>query len=98
MSVDDVDARGSASQHSGTYDSYDDDEELPRSSRSGQRSSGPASVVLGAATAAVVSSVVAIGLVLYTADKDKAGNVPNRLSFVAPPEPATPASRPVGGR
>ena len=97
VSVDDVDARGSASQHSGTYDSYDDDEELPRSSRSGQRSSGPASVVLGAATAAVVSSVVAIGLVLYTADKDKAGNVPNRLSFVAPPEPATPASRPVSG-
>ena len=93
VSVDDFDARGSASRHSSTDDSYDD-EELPRSSRSGQRSSGPASVVLGAATAAVVSSVVAIGLVLYTADKDKAGDVSNRLSFVAP-EPATPASRPV---
>jgi hypothetical protein len=95
VSVDEVDTRGSASQHTGTYDSYDDDDELPRSSRSGQRSSGPASVVLGAATAAVVSSVVAIGLVLYTADKDKAGDVSNRLSFVAPPEPTTPASRPV---
>jgi hypothetical protein len=96
VSVDEVDTRGSASQHPGTYDSYDDDDdELPRSSRSGQRSSGPASVVLGAATAAVVSSVVAIGLVLYTADKDKAGDVSNRLSFVAPPEPTTPASRPV---
>jgi hypothetical protein len=94
VSVDEADTRGSASQHTGTYDSYDD-EELPRSSRPVQRSSGPASVVLGAATAAVVSSVVAIGLVLYTDDKDKAGDVSNRLSFVAPPEPAAPASRPV---
>jgi hypothetical protein len=94
VSVDETDTRGPAAQHTSTYDSYDD-EELPRPTRSGQRSSGPASVVLGAATAAVVSSVVAIGLVLYTADKDKGGDVSNRLSFVAPPESAAPASRPV---
>jgi hypothetical protein len=94
VAVDDVDARGAASQRSGTYDSFDD-EELPRSPRSGQRSTGPASIVLGAATAAVVSSVVAIGLVLYTADKDKPGDGSNRLSFVAP-EPATPATHPAG--
>jgi hypothetical protein len=90
VSVDDTRA-----SYSDTDESYDD-EELPRSSRSGQRSSGPASVVLGAATAAVISSVVAVGLVLYTAEKDKAGDASERLSFVAP-EPATPASRPVQG-
>jgi hypothetical protein len=90
VSVDDTRA-----SYSDTDEPYDE-EELPRSSRSGQRSSGPASVVLGAATAAVISSVVAIGLVLYTAEKDKAGDASGRLSFVAP-EPATPPSRPLPG-
>lgn len=55
----------------------------------GPRSSGTASVVIGATTAALVSSMVVVGLLLWIQGKQGSGGKeaePQRLNFVAPLE------------
>lgn len=48
------------------------------------RTSGTAPVVIGATTAAVVSSMVVVGLLLWTQDKEGKEAKPQRLNFVTP--------------
>jgi len=51
----------------------------------GRSSTGTASIVIGATTAAVVSSLVVVGLLLYTQGNDSGrGSDGQRLNFVAP--------------
>jgi hypothetical protein len=51
----------------------------------GRSSTGTASIVIGATTAAVVSSLVVVGLLLYTQGSDSGkGSDGQRLNFVAP--------------
>jgi hypothetical protein len=58
------------------------------------RSSGAASIVIGATTAAVVSSLIAVGLVMWTGrEKSETETVEQRLNFVAPSPGQQPASQ-----
>jgi len=60
-----------------------------RSDRS--RSSSTAPVVIGATTAAVVSSMIVVGLLLWTQGKEGGTDAgPQRLNFVAPADPGAP--------
>jgi hypothetical protein len=63
------------------------------------RSSSTASIVIGATTAAVVSSLVVVGLLLYTQGKDGKSADGQRLNFVVPMpnEGAAPGRAPDGG-
>ena len=59
------------------------------------KSSSTSAIVIGAVTAAAVSSVIVAGLVLWTGGQQSDGE--RRLTFYAPTEPARAAQRPDAG-